>query len=84
MPLNQNASVLKLRILKAVDEDNFSVTFADKYRGALQKMDFQKEQAYIELKDLAEINPDYSNIQRNILTLEYDLGIKIPPRTRRS
>jgi len=79
MPLNQNASVLKLRILKAVDEDNFSVTFADKYRGALQKMDFQKEQAYIELKDLAEINPDYSNIQRNILTLEYDLGIKIPP-----
>ena len=79
MPLNQNASVLNLRILQARDEDNFAVTFAEKYRNALSKMEFQKEQAYIELKDLAEIIPDYSNIQRNILSLEYDLGIKIPP-----
>jgi pentatricopeptide repeat protein len=79
MPLNQNASVLNLRILKARDEDNFSLTFSEKYRNALSKKDFQKEQAYIELKDLAEIIPDYSNIQSNILALEYDLGIKIPP-----
>ena len=79
MPLNQNASVLNLRILQAKDQENFAVTFAEKYRAALSKRDFQKEQAYIELKDLAEIIPDYSNIQRNILNLEYDLGIKIPP-----
>jgi hypothetical protein len=79
MPLNQSASVLKLRILKALDEDNFAITFADKYRNALAKADFQKEQAYIELKDLAEIINDYPGIQANILKLEYDLGIKIPP-----
>ncbi|MDC7223493.1 MAG: hypothetical protein PQJ60_07100 [Spirochaetales bacterium] len=79
MPLNQNASVLNLRILKARDEENFALTFAEKYRNALSKREFQKEQAYIELKDLAEIIPDYSNIQSNILNLEYELGIKIPP-----
>ncbi|MDC7221898.1 MAG: hypothetical protein PQJ59_18350 [Spirochaetales bacterium] len=79
MPLNQNASVLNLRILKARDEENFALTFAEKYRNALAQSAYQPEQAYIDLKDLAEIIPDYSNIQNNILNLEYELGIKIPP-----
>lgn len=79
MPLNQNARVLSLRILKAQDEDNFSATFANQYRNALAKADFQPDEAYLELKDLAEIIPNYGGIQSNILNLEYALGIKIPP-----
>lgn len=79
MPLNQNASVLKLRIERARDPDAFSIIFAEKYRNALSKKEFQEEQAYIELKDLAELIPNYGRIQDEILDLEYRLGIKVRP-----
>jgi len=79
MPLNQEASVLKLRIQQLRDPDLFAVTFAEKYKGAVGKLRTEPDIAYIELKDLAEIQPAYPGIGRAIYDAEIILGIRVPP-----
>ena len=79
MPLNQQASVLKLKIQQLRDPDQFQITFEEKFKGALSKMNTEPENSYIDLKDLAAIQPNYPGIKRAIYNAEISLGIRRPP-----
>ena len=79
MPLNQAASVLKLKIQQLKDPDLFREIFSEKYNSAVSRLRSATDEAYIELKDLSEIEPDYPGIQRAIYNAEILLGIRVPP-----
>ena len=79
MPLNQAASVLRLRIQQLRDPDLFNVVFSERFNSALSKLNTEADVAYIDLKDLAAIEPDYPGIARAIYNAEIILGIRVPP-----
>ena len=79
MPLNQQASVLKLRIQQLRDPELFKVTFEEKFKSAVSRLRTEPDTSYIDLKDLAAIQPDYPGIQRAIYNAEITLGIRRPP-----
>jgi hypothetical protein len=83
-PLNQQASLLTLRIDKLVNPESFDEFFKQKYEAA--KTDYQnsakQQQAYIDLLDLYEINPSYPGLKEFIYKVEIALGIRIPPPNR--
>jgi hypothetical protein len=78
-PLNQQASVLSLRILQYKDLENFEQLFRQRFNEARSKIATNPEQAYIDLKDLQVINPDYPGIDQAIYDAEIRLGMRIPP-----
>ncbi len=79
MPLNQAASVLKLKIQQLRDPDLFLVVFSEKFNSAVSRLRTETDEAYIELKDLAAIEPNYRGIQKAIYDAEILLGIRVPP-----
>ena len=79
MPLNQQASVLKLRIQQLRDPEQFKITFEEKYKSAVSKLRQEPDESYIDLKDLSAIQPDYPGIQKAIYDAEIILGIRRPP-----
>ncbi len=78
-PLNQEASVLSLRILRYKDLENFEQLFRNRFNEARSQLSTNPEQAYIDLKDLQIINPDYPGIDQAIYDAEIRLGMRIPP-----
>lgn len=79
MPLNQQASVLKLKIQQLKDPELFSVTFEEKFRSAVSRMNSEPDVSYIDLKDLSAIQPNYPGMQRALYDVEIILGIRVPP-----
>ncbi|MDC7232113.1 MAG: hypothetical protein PQJ58_02685 [Spirochaetales bacterium] len=79
MPLNQQASVLKLKIQQLKDPDLFKITFEEKFKSAVSKIRTEPDTAYIDLKDLSAIQPDYPGMARALYDVEIILGIRIPP-----
>ncbi len=79
MPLNQQASVLKLRIQQLRDPEQFQVTFEEKFKSAVSKIRTEPDNSYIDLKDLAAIQPNYPGIKKAIYDVEITLGIRRPP-----
>ena len=78
-PMNQEASVLSLEILKIRDAENFDRVFRDKFNLAKERININPTESYIVLKDLAEINPDYPGIKKAIYDTEIKLGMRTPP-----
>lgn len=80
-PINQEASLLTLRIDKLIDEKSFNEMFEEKFNAA--KNDYlipdKQQTAYIDLLDLSEINPNYPGLKDYIYKVEIALGIRIPP-----
>lgn len=80
-PLNQEASLLSLKIDKLIDPKTFNEMFERKIENA--KNDYKNKrkqnQAYADLLDLQQINPNYKGLASLILNVEYDLGIKQKP-----
>ncbi len=79
MPLNQQASVLKLKIQQLRDPDLFKVTFDEKFKSAVSRLSREPDTAYIDLKDLSAIQPDYPGMKKAIYDAEILLGIRKPP-----
>jgi hypothetical protein len=79
MPLNQQASVLKLKIQQLKDPDLFRITFEEKFKAAVIKIKTEPDTAYIDLKDLSAIQSDYPGMKKAIYNAEIILGIRIPP-----
>jgi hypothetical protein len=83
-PLNQEASLLTLRIDQVVDPAAFNDYFKRKVDGA--KNDYKdpsKQQAvYTEILDLYEINPSYPGLKDFIYNVEIELGIRVRPPDR--
>ncbi len=80
-PLNQDASLLTLRIDQVIDPDAFDSLFDQKFNAA--KADFRttdkRQTAYADLLDLYAINPRYKGLGDFIYQAEIELGIKIKP-----
>jgi len=80
-PLNQEASLLTLRIDQVIDPDAFDALFEQKFTAA--KADFRsadkRQTAYADLLDLYAINPRYAGLGDYIYQVEIELGIKIKP-----
>lgn len=79
MPLNQQASVLKLKIQQLKDPELFKITFDEKFKSAVSKIKTETDTAYIDLKDLSAIQADYPGMKKAIYDAEILLGIRIPP-----
>jgi hypothetical protein len=78
-PLNKEASVLSLRILQYKDPANFDQLFRERFNEAVSKIDSNPRQAYIDLKDLEEIKPNFPGIRDAIYRTELKLGMRVPP-----
>ncbi len=78
-PLNREASVLSLKIEQYRDLENFSNLFRQRFNQARNKLTTNPQEAYIELKDLEAINPDFPGMNNALYNAEIRLGIRIPP-----
>ncbi|MFP4565716.1 MAG: hypothetical protein ACLFNX_04380 [Spirochaetaceae bacterium] len=80
-PYNWEARILKLRILRLRDSDNFDEVFERRFEEALDRKDDDPQEALTAFETLAAINPDYPGLQDEIVELEIDLGIRPDPVT---
>lgn len=78
-PKNKDANILRLKIQQFQDPGRFAERFKIKIEQA--KIDYKKKdkqlEVYGELKDLAEMNPNYPGLKELILEIEYEIGIKV-------
>ena len=81
-PINQEASLLSLRIDQLIDPDAFNDSFRRRISDAQAKVKNRPQEAYSELLDLAEINPRYPSLRQLIEKIEIDLGLRLPPPDR--
>ncbi len=85
-PLNQEASLLTLRIDQVIDPDAFDALFEQKFIAA--KADFRttdkRQTAYADLLDLYAINPRYTGLGDFIYQAEIELGIKVKPPDKKA
>lgn len=88
VPRNMAANKLRLEIQQFQDPEQFKINFANRVSQAKENAaSVAKDssgnekllQAYAELSDLAEINPDYPGLKNAILEIEYSLGKKKRP-----
>ncbi len=80
-PLNQEASILTLRINRLLDPDKFNEEFAQKIEMAkmmCQSTDTRQE-GYANLLDYYELNPSYQGLKELIYQVEIDIGIRQKP-----
>jgi tetratricopeptide (TPR) repeat protein len=78
-PLNQERSVLALRIEQLRDRDIFIVNFRRIFQEARAKLAGKPEEAYTDLKDLEQIDPAFPGIKDAIYNAEIALRIRVPP-----
>lgn len=80
-PLNQEASLLTLRIDQLIDSDSFNDMFDRKVASAKEnyKIRDKQQEAYRDLCDLYEIRPDYPGLKNLIYQVELELGFKQKP-----
>ncbi len=81
-PFNKEARVLNLLISRLRDEKQFLEIFKKDFNEAKQLISSNPQKAYIDLKDLEAINPDYPGMAQAILEAEYAAGIKVRPPDR--
>ena len=80
-PLNQEASLLTLRIDQLIDAESFTAMFARKVTNARTdyKNPAKRQQAYTDLLDLYEINPSYPGLKQLIYDVEIEIGVRQKP-----
>lgn len=80
-PLNQEASLLTLRIDQLIDPESFNEMFEQKINAARQnyKVAGRQQQAYTDLLDLREIRPTYPGLNALIDQVEIEIGVKQKP-----
>ena len=80
-PLNQEASLLLLKIERLRDPARFEEEFAQKVQTAIaqSKNKDTKSQAYNTLTDYYNLNPNYKGLKETIYNLEIELGMRQKP-----
>ncbi len=80
-PLNQEASLMSLRIEQLLNPENFAVYFAQRAEEAMAAWPAAvvKQTVYVDLIDLYEINPGYPGLGKFIENAEIELGIRVVP-----
>ena len=77
-PLNQEANLTTLRIQQIREPKEFAVRFEQKINAIKEdyKVKEKQRQAYSDLLDLYEINPDYPGIKKLIYDVEVEVGVR--------
>lgn len=80
-PLNQEASILTLRINRLLDPQKFSEEFAQKIEMAkmMCKSKDTQQEGYANLLDYYELDPSYKGLKDLIYQVEIDIGIRQKP-----
>lgn len=82
-PLNQEASILSLLIDQQLDAKSFKTNFDAKVAAAKTNVKNGnanlKQQAYSDLVDLYEVNPEYPGLKDLIYNVEIELGLRKRP-----
>lgn len=80
-PLNQEASILTLRINRLLDPQKFSEEFAQKIEMAkmMCKSKETQQEGYANLLDYYELDPNYKGLKDLIYQVEIDIGIRQKP-----
>jgi hypothetical protein len=81
-PYNWEARILRLRILRLQDSENFDEVFERRFEEAVDRRDEDPQEALTAFETLAAINPDYPGLQEQIVELEIELGIRPDPVTQ--
>jgi hypothetical protein len=82
-PFNQKASVLALQIAFLRDPGNSTAMFRTMFDTARSKIGVNNQEAYSELQDLQQINPNFPGMNQAIYDVEIALRIRIPPPSQR-
>ena len=80
-PLNQEASILTLRINRLMDPEKFQNEFAQKIEVAkmMCKSSSTQQEGYANLLDYYELEPNYKGLKDLIYQVEIDIGIRQKP-----
>ena len=80
-PLNQEASILTLRINRLLDSKKFNEEFAQKIEMArmMCKNKETQQEGYANLLDYYELDPSYKGLKDLIYQVEIDIGIRQKP-----
>ena len=80
-PLNQEASILTLRINRLLDPKKFSEEFSQKIETArmMCKSSETRQEGYANLLDYYELEPNYKGLKDLIYQVEIDIGIRQKP-----
>ncbi|MBP5519297.1 MAG: hypothetical protein J6X84_01780 [Treponema sp.] len=80
-PLNQEASILTLRINRLLDPQKFSEEFSQKVEMAkmMCKSKDTQQEGYANLLDYYELDPNYKGLKDLIYQVEIDIGIRAKP-----
>ncbi len=80
-PLNQEASILTLRINRLLDSKKFNEEFAQKIEMArmMCKSNDTRQEGYANLLDYYELDPSYKGLKDLIYQVEIDIGIRQKP-----
>ena len=80
-PLNQEASILTLRINRLMDPKKFNEEFAQKIEMAkmMCKSKDTRQEGYANLLDYYELDPNYKGLKDLIYQVEIDIGIRQKP-----
>ncbi|MCL2720437.1 MAG: hypothetical protein FWD47_03755 [Treponema sp.] len=78
-PINQEAGLIDLRIEQFTDRAAFDRAFEQRLRTAIAGTERRSMDAFADLQNLAQLNPNYPNIRQIIITAEIAMGIRPPP-----
>ncbi len=80
-PLNQEASILTLRINRLLDPQKFNNEFAQKIETAkmMCKSSSTQQEGYANLLDYYQLEPNYKGLKDLIYQVEIDIGIRQKP-----
>lgn len=81
-PVNQDASILQLRIAQVTDPAAFPAMFRDRFTNdmaLIRQLRRAATEQFADLQDLAAINPGYPGIQAALTEAEILIGIRPPP-----
>ena len=78
-PVNQEAGILELRMEQFTDPGAFNASFEQRLRTAINGTRQRSLEAYADLLNLAEINPNYSGIRSILAQAEIDMGLRPAP-----
>ncbi|MDR2738863.1 MAG: hypothetical protein LBB68_03415 [Treponema sp.] len=83
-PVNQEASLLDLRMDQITDPNAFNASFQRRLSEAVSGTKRGLVESFADLQNLAEINPTYPGIRDMVAQAEIDMGYRLPPPDERS
>jgi tetratricopeptide (TPR) repeat protein len=83
-PVNQEASLLDLRMDQVIDPAAFNASFQRRLNQAVSGVAQGSVESFAELQNLSQINPGYPGIRGMVVQAEIDLGYRPAPPDPRS